>query len=96
MQRVQYGVYLVPSASREGLTPVVTGTRVDGADLSCDCEAGSLGKPCWPAAAVMVAKMEHTAGVRIVDPAPKPVAPTAPAVEVPKPVRMAPRRVELL
>src|SRR5687768_3350228 len=72
VQRIEYGTYLVPSATRDGMTHVVTGKRTDGADLACDCEAGSLGKPCWHAAAVMVAKMEHAAGVRVIGPAPLP------------------------
>src|SRR5688572_16119783 len=68
VQRVEYGVYLVPSATREGMTHVVTGKRTDGADLQCDCEAGSLGKPCWHGASVMLAKMQHAAGVRVTGP----------------------------
>ena len=76
VQRIEYGVYLVPSHSREGVTHVVTGKRVDGADLACDCEAGTFGKPCHHAAAVMIAKVEHATGVRVVGPAPIP-APTA-------------------
>src|SRR5688500_13561079 len=72
VQRVEFGVYLVPSGSREGMTHVVTGTRMDGADLACDCEAGSWGKPCRHAAAVMVRKMEEGAKVRVLGPAPVP------------------------
>ena len=79
VQRVEYGVYLVPSATREGMTHVVTGKRIDGADLACDCEAGSLGKPCWHAAAVMIAKMEHASRARVLGPAPVP----APAASTP-------------
>jgi len=69
VQRVEYGTYLVPSATREGITHVVTGTRADGHGYECDCEAGSFGKPCRHAAAVMIAKMERAAGVRVIGPA---------------------------
>ena len=77
MQRVEYGVDLVPSSSREGMPHGVTGKRIDGADLSCDCEAGSPGKPCWHAAAVLIAKVEHASRAGVIGPAPVPTTPAA-------------------
>src|SRR5687767_6357728 len=74
VRRVEWGTYVIESASRPGLSHVVTGKRTD--DLECDCEAGSLGKPCWHAASVMVRRMEENAGVRVLGPAPaKPLPP---------------------
>ena len=93
VQRVEFGTYLVPSATAPDVTHVITGQRLDGADLECDCSAGAWGRPCWHAAAVMVAKLEHAAGVRVLGPAPLPVS------EQPAPVpttRQAPRRQALV
>jgi len=84
VQRIEHGVYLVPSGSREGITRTVTGLRLDGPDLECGCESGSFGKPCWHVAAVMVAKMEHTAGVRVIGPAPVPAAMVQTAATAPR------------
>jgi hypothetical protein len=75
---VRYGLYLVGSASRPGaVVHTVTGTREDGADLKCTCEAGLSGKPCWHAASVWLAKMEHNFGVRVTEVASRPSPPAA-------------------
>ena len=51
------------SASRAGVVHTVT---VDAAGAyACDCEAGRHGKPCWHAAAVYVARVEHASGGRV-------------------------------
>ena len=87
VQRIEYGTYLVPSASREGLTHVVT---AKGTEYECDCEAGALGFACWHAAAVLIAKVERMTGARVKGP-----APVAPKAEAPK-VRETPRRQALV
>jgi len=88
VERVQYGVYRVPSASSKR-TYLVT---VHGAEYVCDCTAGQHGKPCHHTAAVLIAKTERMSGARVLGPAPV-AAPTAPAT--PK-ARRDVRRVELL
>lgn len=61
VQRVRYGVYAVPSADRAGVRYVVTGTSVLARELSCTCEAGQRGLPCWHKAAVQIRKAQENA-----------------------------------
>ncbi len=75
--RVRYGLYRVASNSRPGTHHTVS---VDDAGrYRCDCEAGLAGRPCWHAAAVFVAKVEHASKGRVTRPAGA-AAPAAPAV----------------
>jgi hypothetical protein len=71
--RVRYGLYRVASNSRSGLVHTV-GVDDQGR-YRCDCEAGVNERPCWHAAAVFVAKVEHAGGARVTGP----VAPATPA-----------------
>lgn len=82
VERIQYGVYRVPSATSER-SYLVT---VHGSEYVCDCTAGMHGKACWHGAAVLIAKVEHASSARVIGPAP------VPAAEQPAPtVRMTPR-----
>jgi hypothetical protein len=70
--RVRYGLYRVGSASRPGTVHTVS---VDAQGrYRCDCEAGMAGRVCWHAAAVFVAKVEHTSGARVTGPGRRPAA----------------------
>jgi SWIM zinc finger len=75
VRRVRYGVYAVASASRPGVAHTVT---IEAGAYRCDCEAGRHGKPCWHAAAVYVAKVEHASGGRVTGPAALASAATGP------------------
>ena len=78
--RVRYGVYRVASASRLGTAHTV---RVDAQGrYRCDCEAGVNEKPCWHAAAVFIAKIEHAGGARVTGPGRRPA--TLPGRPVPR------------
>jgi len=77
VERVEYGVYRVPSASSKRSYFVT----VHGAEYVCDCTAGQHGKPCHDMAAVLIAKVERTSGARVIGPAPAAPA-AAPAVTV--------------
>lgn len=68
--RVRFGLYRVASTSRPGTHHTVS---VDDAGrYRCDCEAGVAGRVCWHAAAVFVAKVEHTSGGRVTGPGRRP------------------------
>jgi hypothetical protein len=69
--RVRYGRYRVASASRPGRAHTVSVD--DQGRYRCDCEAGVNDKPCWHAAAVFVAKVEHASGARVTGPGRRPV-----------------------
>ena len=72
VQRMRYGLYRVASASRPGAMHTV---RVDDRGrYRCDCEAGVREKPCWHAAAVFVAKVEHAGGARVTGPGRRPAS----------------------
>ncbi|MGH2355818.1 MAG: hypothetical protein ACRDI2_08240, partial [Chloroflexota bacterium] len=76
VKRVRYGLYRVESNSRPGLRHTVS---VDSQGLyHCDCEAGLVGRPCWHAGAVYIAKVEHGSG-RVTGPA-VPLAPVGAGV----------------
>ena len=67
VRRVRFGLYLIESAHEAGRVYTV---RVDAQGrYSCDCAAGASGRPCWHAAAVYVAKIEHSSGGRVTAPA---------------------------
>ena len=85
VERVEYGTYLVPSAS-SGETYVVTAT--DG-EYACTCIAGQHGRACWHKAAVLIAKVEHASRARVIGPAPVPSP-------QPATVKQAPRRQALV
>lgn len=69
VHRVRFGLYRVASSSREGRYHTV---RVDAQGrYRCTCEAGLAGNPCWHAAAVYVAKVEHASKGRVTSPAEK-------------------------
>src|SRR5688572_22182551 len=70
VERVQYGVYRVPSASSDA-TYLVT---VHGTEYVCDCTAGQHRRACWHKAAVLIAKVEHASRARVIGPAPVPAA----------------------
>ena len=67
VRRVRFGLYRIESAHEAGRVYTV---RVDAhGHYSCDCAAGASGRPCWHAAAVYVAKIEHSSGGRVTAPA---------------------------
>jgi hypothetical protein len=83
--RLRSGLYQVESASRPGTAHRVS---VDGAGVyRCSCEAGLVGRPCWHAGAVYVAKVEHS-GARVVGPARE----AAPLAEALAPANVLPYR----
>jgi len=55
VERVQFGVYRVPSATSDGETYIVT---VRDGQYRCDCPAHTYGRPCWHMAAVYLAKVQ--------------------------------------
>ena len=61
VQRIEYGRYLVRSATDERVTYVVAGTAMDGSDHRCDCPAGAHGRPCWHSAAVRLRRVQEEA-----------------------------------
>lgn len=62
--RVRFGLYLVPSTTREGQAHrVAVSPR---GRYSCSCEAGVAGRPCVHAAAVYLAKLERNSGASVV------------------------------
>lgn len=66
VERVRYGTYKVASRTREQLHHTVS---VDArGTYHCTCEAGLQGRPCWHAAAVYIAKVEHASGGRVAGP----------------------------
>ena len=73
VERVQYGTYLVPSATTDE-SHIVT---VQGSDYRCTCLAGQHNRPCWHKAAVLIAKVEHASRARVIGPAPVPAVPAA-------------------
>ena len=75
VERVQYGVYRVPSASGTISYLVTVHPSQHGTKYVCDCQAGRAEQPCYHAAAVLIAKVEHASRVRVIGPAPLP-APT--------------------
>ena len=81
VERVQYGTYLVPSASAEGERYVVTGTSIWARELRCTCPAGSRGHPCWHRASVQLRRAQESAKAQARKLAarqqPAPAAPTA-------------------
>ena len=85
VERVQYGVYRVPSAASDA-SYLVT---VHGTEYVCDCTAGQHGRACWHKAAVLIAKVEHASRARVIGPAPVPAAHAAT-------VKQAPRRQALV
>lgn len=61
VERVRYGLYRVPSSTREQLTHTVT---VDAhGHYGCTCEAGNRALPCVHQAAVYLAKVEASGAV---------------------------------
>ena len=68
--RVRFGLYRVVSNSRPGTHHTVS--VEDAGRYRCDCEAGVAGRACWHAAAVFVAKVEHTSGGRVTGPGGRP------------------------
>ena len=60
VQRVEFGLYVVVSATRD-TTHTVTGTT----DLRCDCEAATFGRACWHVAAVKLARAKRAAARRL-------------------------------
>src|SRR5687768_3841705 len=70
VERVQYGIYRVPSASSDA-TYLVT---VHGSEYVCDCTAGQHGRACHHKAAVLIAKVERASRARVIGPAPTPKA----------------------
>ena len=78
VERVQYGIYRVPSAS-SNRSYLVT---VHGAEYVCDCTAGQHAKACWHAAAVLIAKVERASRARVIGPVPVPATATGPTAEV--------------
>lgn len=58
VERVQYGVYRVHSASRD-VVHTVRGTERLGGDSVCTCEAAVAGRYCWHKAAVVLARTRH-------------------------------------
>lgn len=62
VERVQFGVYLVPSATTDEKYVVTA----KGSDYRCTCPAGQHGKPCHHAAGVLIAKVEHASHARVV------------------------------
>jgi len=67
VRRVRFGLYRIESAHEAGRVYTV---RVDAQGrYSCDCPAGLAGNPCWHAAAVYVAKIEHASKGRVTAPA---------------------------
>ena len=91
VERVQYGVYRVPSATSDA-TYVVT---VHGTQYVCDCTAGIHGKPCWHKAAVLIAKVEHASRARVRVKAPA-AAPTPSVLPGERFARQATKRVALI
>jgi hypothetical protein len=62
--RVRFGLYLVPSTSRDGVDhKVAVSPR---GQYACSCEAGVAGRPCVHAAAVYLAKLERNSGASVV------------------------------
>jgi hypothetical protein len=61
VERVECGIYLVPSATDAGTVYTVTGFRTDGADFRCTCPAGERGIPCWHKCAVRLRKVQEAA-----------------------------------
>ena len=66
VERVQYGVYRVPSTSEAG---VVYTVRQAERGWTCDCPAGQSGYPCKHKAAVLIRKTEAASGCRVKAPA---------------------------
>ncbi len=58
VRRMEYGRYLVKSASSEA-TYVVTGTDRMGRDHTCSCQAALSGRFCWHRAAVVLARQRY-------------------------------------
>lgn len=74
--RVRFGLYKVESDSRPGRWHTVS---VDAQGrYRCDCPAGIAGRACWHQAATWIAKLEHTAKVRVTGPGTRP--PTLPTI----------------
>ena len=71
VRRVRFGLYEVASASRPETQHRV---RVIGANWFCSCEAGLGGRPCWHAASVWLAKLEHNSKVRVTGPGTRPAS----------------------
>src|SRR5437773_91370 len=61
VERIELGVYHVPSASKPSTVYTVTGYRLDGADLRCNCKAGERGIACHHKAAVRLRKVQEEA-----------------------------------
>jgi hypothetical protein len=81
VRRLRNGVYAVRSASRPDVVHTVTAGSVGG--FACTCEAGRHERVCWHAAAAYLARLEHTARVRVTGPGTR--LPTdAAAVRVPR------------
>src|ERR687886_68115 len=47
VRRLEYGLYSVPSNTREGVEYFVCGTAMDASDHPCPCEAAQRGLKCW-------------------------------------------------
>jgi hypothetical protein len=70
VRRVRFGLYRVPSATEEGVAYTV---RVDEqGNYSCNCPAGTAGRPCYHKAGVYIAKVEHASKGRVTAPSAAP------------------------
>ena len=61
VRRLEYVLYEVPSATREGRSYYVAGTKMDASDHTCTCEAAQRGLKCWHVEAVRLARVQHEA-----------------------------------
>jgi hypothetical protein len=84
--RLEHGIYAVPSQTQPGVEYLVCGVRMDGSDLTCTCEAGQRGIPCWHRAATRLRRVQEAAKAQARKLAQAPAV-TVPAVRHPYPSR---------
>jgi hypothetical protein len=66
VRRVRLGRYEVESGTRAGHYHTVTHDET-GSRWACTCEAGSVGRPCWHQALILILKTEAK-GARVTGP----------------------------
>jgi hypothetical protein len=84
--RLEHGIYAVPSQTQPGVEYLVCGVKLDGSDLTCTCEAGQRGIPCWHRAATRLRRVQEEAKRQARKLAQAPVVPV-PAARHPYPSR---------
>ncbi|HEV2126347.1 MAG TPA: SWIM zinc finger family protein [Chloroflexota bacterium] len=98
VRRMEYGRYLVKSASSEQ-TYVVTGTDRMGRDHTCSFQAALSGRYCWHRAAVVLARQRYEwtkARAAQVPAQPAQAAAVHPAILEAAKTSSSPRRVALV